>query len=295
MNTQTITFKARAMAAGLAVSTMLAAAPAHAGLLGGLLERALEHHVAKALPGVDAGGGVTPQGVTFPSGDNFSECRQLFPSGSVIDIGSVNAQWKARALCASNYAVVYSATSKTPLVVVEKLDRAQLADALDERRTDEFYPDPRLKRGSRAELDDYAHSGFDRGHMAPAGDQPTQASMAQSFVLSNIVPQDPTNNRKVWSKIESDVRKFARRAHGSVYVFTGPLFRGRPQTIGRSAVWVPSHLFKLVYDEASGRSWAYILANTADARIEAPMDYQDFVAQTGWRLLPGTQRMALAR
>lgn len=63
------------------------------------------------------------------------------------------------------------------------------------------------------------------------------------------------------------------------------MFVGERRTIGSNRVWVPSHLFKLVYDEASGRSWAYILPNTADARIEAPMDYQAFVKATGWNLL----------
>ena len=55
--------------------------------------------------------------------------------------------------------------------------------------------------------------------------------------------------------------------------------------MGRGRVWVPSHLFKLVYDEASRRSWAYILANTAEAPVAAPVDYAEFVKQTGWQLL----------
>jgi endonuclease G len=171
-------------------------------------------------------------------------------------------------------------------VVIERLSRRQLNDALDEQRTDEFFADPRLPGRDRAELEDYRGSGFDRGHLAPAGDQPNQTSMAQSFALSNIVPQDPENNRKAWAKIESDVRKYARRASGNVFVYSGPMFREPRRTIGRNAVWVPSHLFKLVYDEATGRSWAYILANTANARVEAPIGYAEFVKSTGWQLLP---------
>ena len=100
-----------------------------------------------------------------------------------------------------------------------------------------------------------------------------------------MVPQDQTNNRKIWSKIESDVRKYVRRARGDVYVFSGPIFNAPRRTIGANRVWVPSHLFKLVYDEASGRAWAYILPNAADARIGAPMDYPAFVKATGWNLL----------
>lgn len=215
----------------------------------------------------------------------FRGCAHLFPGARPIDLASIAPKWLPAALCSKNFAVLYSAQSKTPLVVVERLSREQLASALNEPRTDEFFPDPRLRPGARAELDDFRGSGFDRGHLASAANQPDRQSMIQSFALSNMVPQEPFNNRKTWAKIESDVRKFARRAQGGVFVFSGPVFRGRRRTIGVDKIWVPSHLFKLVYDEASGRSWAYILANTADARIEAPVGYAEFVQQTGWRLL----------
>lgn len=224
--------------------------------------------------------------VDLPAGSDFSSCAGMFPGGKVIDVRKVPSRWAAQALCANHFAVLYSRTTKTPLLVVERLTRSQLANALDEQRTDEFYPDPRIPRGERAELDDYRGSGFDRGHMAPAGDQPDHDSMQQSFVLSNMIPQDPTNNRKIWSKIESDVRKFARRAAGAVYVFTGPIFGSGTRKIGASQVWVPSEMFKLVYDEASGRSWVYFLANTPDAQILPPEPYDTLVARTGWRVLP---------
>lgn len=123
-------------------------------------------------------------------------------------------------------------------------------------------------------------------HNAPAADAPNQRAMAQSFALSNMIPQDPTNNRKIWSKIESDVRKFAQRATGNVYVFTGPIFDQGHGTIGVNKVWKPTRLFKLVYDESSRRAWAYVLAN-AEVRIERPMAYQQFVATSGLHLLDG--------
>ncbi len=193
---------------------------------------------------------------------------------------------KPLALCSDNFAVVYSKTSKTPLVVVERLTAAQLQDAKSEERTNQFYPDPRIPQGGRAELSDYRgqHPSLDRGHQAPAADAPNQKAMAQSFALSNMVPQDPTNNRKVWNKIEGDVRKFARRAKGNVFVFTGPLFDQGYSTIGKNKVWVPTRLFKLVYDESSRRAWAYVLPN-AQTGIERPLDYATFVSATGLHFL----------
>jgi endonuclease G len=217
---------------------------------------------------------------------SFEGCADLFPSARPINMATVPATMNPLALCSDNFAVLYSQTSKTPLVVVERLTAAQLQDAKGEERTNQFYADPRIPKGGRAELSDYRsqHPAVDRGHQSPAADAPSPHAMAQSFALSNMVPQDPTNNRKIWSKVESDVRKFAKRADGDVFVFTGPLFDSGHSTIGDNKVWVPTRLFKLVYDASSKRAWAYVLPN-AETRIERPMDYDAFVKSTGLKLL----------
>lgn len=217
---------------------------------------------------------------------SFDSCADLFPAAQPINTATVPATMKPLALCSDNFAVLYSQTSKTPLVVVERLNAGQLKDAKGEERTNQFYPDPRIPKGARAELSDYRgqHPAVDRGHQSPAADAPSTNAMAQSFALSNMVPQDPTNNRKIWSKVEADVRKFAKRADGNVFVFTGPLFDPGYSTIGDNKVWVPTRLFKLVYDVSSKRAWAYVLPN-AVTRIEKPMDYATFVKTTGLKLL----------
>ena len=217
---------------------------------------------------------------------SFDECADEFPQEQPLALGLVPASMKPLALCSDAFAVLYSQTSKTPLVVVERLNASRLQDAQGEQRNDNFYPDPRIARAGRADLADYRgqHPAVDRGHQSPAADSPTPQAMAQSFSLSNMVPQNPVNNRKMWNKIEQDVRKFARRAKGDVFVFTGPLFESGHDTVGRGKVWVPTHLFKLVYDVSSGRAWAYVLPN-AETAIVAPMDYQAFVARTNLPLL----------
>lgn len=217
---------------------------------------------------------------------SFEGCADLFPAATPINTATVPATMKPLALCSDNFAVLYSQTSRTPLVVVERLNAAQLRNAKGEERTNQFYPDPRIPKGGRAELSDYRgqHPAVDRGHQSPAADAPSANAMAQSFALSNMVPQDPTNNRKIWSKVEADVRKFAVRAGGNVFVFTGPLFDPGYSTIGSNKVWVPTRLFKLVYDASSKRAWAYVLPN-GETRIEKPMDYDTFVKSTGFKLL----------
>ncbi len=212
----------------------------------------------------------------------FAQCPQFFPGAHPVQLP---AGAHLRELCFSAFAVLYNTQTKTPLVVVERLNRSVLVHAREQHRTDRFYPESRLPRAERAELEDYRGSGYARGHMAPAGDMATPESMAQSFSLANMVPQNQKHNSGPWSKIERDTRKYAMRARGDVFVFTGPLFDAAPSTIGRGHVAVPARLFKLVYDASNGRSWAYVQANRADTEVGAPMDYAAFVRRTGLRLL----------
>lgn len=218
---------------------------------------------------------------------SFSACANQFPGRQPLKLATVPSRMKPLALCSSHFAVLYSQTSKTPLVVVQRLNAAQLRDAKGEERTNAFFADPRLPKSARAELADYKGSNLDRGHQAPAGDAPNPSAMAQSFALSNMVPQDATHNRKIWSKVESDVRKYARRAPGDVFVFTGPLFDDGFRTVGRNRIWVPTRMFKLVYDERSGRAWAFVSDNRSDVSVGRPMSYGSFVRTTGLELLGG--------
>ncbi|MPQ71464.1 DNA/RNA non-specific endonuclease [Pseudomonas sp. MWU12-2323] len=217
---------------------------------------------------------------------SFEACADQFPASKPINVASVPPKMKAMALCSDHFAVLYSQTTRTPLIVAERLSAAQLRDAKGEQRTNAFYPDPRIPMEGRAELIDYSKQfpSVDRGHQSPAGDQPTPKAMAQSFALSNMVPQDPDNNRKAWNKVESDVRKFVQRAGGDVFVFTGPLFDKGFETVGVHKVWKPTRLYKLVYDASSQRAWGYVLENKP-VNVEKPMDYATFVQTTGLHLL----------
>jgi endonuclease G len=217
----------------------------------------------------------------------FDACRDYFP-GKVVP--QVINKAKLRDICFESFAVLHSGESKTPVYTVERLNRARLADAKDEERTNKFYEDARLPSAERASLNDYKGSGYDRGHMSPAADMPTPGSMAQSFSLANMVPQAPENNRGVWARrVEAATRHYVMRAQGDVYVFTGPAFEGQVTTIGRGHVWVPTHLFKLVYDPNAQRAWAYWVENKDDATVTKPISYRELVNRIGIELLPGVQ------
>ncbi len=216
---------------------------------------------------------------------DFKPCREVFANGSPPQIRSIEGL-QPRALCFNSFAVMHSGRSHTPLYVAERLNSQVLKAAKNNQRTNKFYADARLPRSERAELEDYHGSGFDRGHMAPAGDMAGDEAMAQSFSLANMVPQYALNNRKAWASIEKATRKYVMRAPGDVYVITGPVFDGTPPTIGPNRVWVPQHLFKLVYDPSSNRTWVNWLDNKDDAKVGKPISYQELVKRTGIEFLP---------
>ncbi|MDX2149271.1 MAG: DNA/RNA non-specific endonuclease, partial [Bryobacteraceae bacterium] len=112
-------------------------------------------------------------------------------------------------------------------------------------RPTRFRPDPQLALPAAADSD-YRHSGFSRGHLAPAADFAwSPQALRATFLLSNAVPQIQSVNAGVWSRLEAAVRSLAAHAD-ALYVFTGPLFEGPPATIGEGRVAVPTHLFKAV-------------------------------------------------
>ncbi len=220
--------------------------------------------------------------------ENFNVCQDIFPKNTPINLAKFdNNNFRPLPLCFDQFAVVYSQKTKTPLVVVEKFTPSRARSTGKLERTNQFFQDTRINRNARSVLDDYKNSGYDRGHMAPAADMTEERAMQQSFALTNIVPQNPENNREAWKKIEEDTRKYAKRSSGNTYIYTGSIFKNnnKTTTIGNNQVWVPSHLFKVIYDEDAGKAWAYYVENIALKKQPKPISYQEFVQKTGLELL----------
>lgn len=219
--------------------------------------------------------------LSFAAG--FVDCPQFFLGGRPP---VVQAKPQQRELCFSEFAVLHSGATKTPVFVAQRLNAKMLHQGRELKRHDRFYAEARLPTAERAELEDYKRSGYSRGHMAPAGDMATPEGKAQSFSLANMAPQDPKHNGGAWSRIEKDTRHYIERARGDVFVITGPLFEGVQEAIGPNRVHVPSHFFKLVYDATTGRSWVHVQRNAADERAGPPISYAEFVRRSGLKLLP---------
>lgn len=188
-------------------------------------------------------------------------CAAEFADGVAPALVNPRLGQRTEPLCFRAFAVLYSGVTRTPLYSAEHLTAPRIEAARDVRRMNLFHPEERLPPDWRADLSDYARSGYDRGHMSPSGDMPDEESQAESFSLANMVPQAPRLNRGIWEGIESAIRDLALR-DGSLYVITGPLFQGAQLQALKGRVLIPSDTFKAVYDPRRGGAGAYVCTNT---------------------------------
>ncbi len=98
----------------------------------------------------------------------------------------------------------------------------------------------------------YKKSGYDKGHLCPAGDRRySKAAHNETFLTSNISPQEHKFNAGLWNRIEQKTRYWAGRYNG-VFVVTGGVLKGKMKTIGDEAVAVPNQFYKIILDYNNG-------------------------------------------
>ena len=153
----------------------------------------------------------------------------------------------------------YDRKLKVPRWVAYRLEGANLSRL---RRKDCWRPDPRLGRHDTATREDFIGSNYDRGHLVPRSDMTqSEISAASVYIYTNIAPQCPMFNRRIWSTLEQMVRRWAEH-YGHIYVVSGSVFDwdsdGKPDqensvpTIGPGKIAVPSHYFKILIRTESG-------------------------------------------
>lgn len=121
----------------------------------------------------------------------------------------------------------------------------------------------------QADNDDYRNSGWDRGHMAPAGDMKWSATaMRESFYYTNACPQNRNLNGGVWKSLEEKCRSLAQD-YGRVWIACGPIYRECAYgCIGPHKVAVPDAFYKVLLVRRCGRyhGIAFICDNRAGRR-----------------------------
>jgi endonuclease G, mitochondrial len=205
--------------------------------------------------------------------DNPADPRLPFgnPSNATADFSNADNYL----LIKPTYVISYNNSRGTPNWVAWRTTEADIGG--DSPRP-EFQPDPDLPAGFvRVTPSDYTGSGYDRGHMLPNADrQGSPEANAETFFMTNIVPQVPDLNRFVWEKLERYARSIVRRGN-DVYTFAGVYGAGKRL---RNKVTVPTNCWKIIVIILSGGP---IQVDPSTRVIAVDMPNQKGIADANWR------------
>lgn len=166
------------------------------------------------------------------------------PAAAQIELPRYNPRSRTTIVNAQGrYTYCYRPSARTPQWVAYKLTAADVGG--DAGRAGSFYVDTAvIARGyPHATNADYAHSGYDKGHMLPSADRSRTATENRAtFIFGNIAPQTPTLNRGTWKMLEEHIRTITHTAD-TIYIVCGGVNEPQPPTIG-SGVAIPQLFFK---------------------------------------------------
>lgn len=166
----------------------------------------------------------------------------------------------------TGYVASYNKTNLLPNWVAWHLT-AERTEGSAKRSGVDFAEDTEVPE-PRATDWDYYNSGYDRGHMCPAADNKwSKKAMDESFLFTNMCPQNGNLNRGDWNEMEMACRKWAKK-YGDLYIVCGPiLYKGKHKTIGKNKVVVPEAFFKVVLRTGDDpQAIGFIYKNTSGNR-----------------------------
>lgn len=166
----------------------------------------------------------------------------------------------------TGYVASYNKTTLLPNWVAWHLT-AERTEGSAKRSGVDFAEDTEVPE-PRATDWDYYNSGYDRGHMCPAADNKwSKKAMEESFLFTNMCPQNGNLNRGDWNEMEMACRKWAKK-YGDLYIVCGPiLYKGKHKTIGKNKVVVPEAFFKVVLRTGNDpQAIGFIYKNTSGNR-----------------------------
>lgn len=163
------------------------------------------------------------------------------------------------------YSVSYNKFTRQPNWVMWQLTGEHVMKRKD-GVWNEYREDSELPSEIRSTLCDYASSGYDRGHMCPGGDcNWDDEGRDETFLLSNMCPQNPNLNRGDWKEIEMACRKWAKK-YDNIYIVCGPIFfkSQEHEKIGPHQIPVPEAFFKVILyaDSSNPKGIGFICRNT---------------------------------
>ena len=199
---------------------------------------------------------------------------------------------KGQILKRSNYTLSFNKSTNLPNWVAWRLDKKKLAARVSRDRYG-FIADPDMEGKNAIVTQDYAKSGYDRGHMCPANDSRWSGeAMKESFYMTNICPQNPSLNSGDWHELEQACHRWAEE--GPIYIVCGPILykNESPKYIGKEhKVRVPEAFFKVILagvEKGKPKTIGFIYKNSAGNRtLDAYVNSVDQVERiTGYDFFP---------
>ncbi len=150
----------------------------------------------------------------------------------------------------TGHTLSYNSSTRLPNWVAYELTREETQG--ENPRNGSFEQDPQA-RGPQGNRDDYRNSGWDRGHMAPAGDMKWSTdAMEDTYYFTNICPQNHELNTGDWNDLEIQCRKWAKK-YGSVYIVCGPIITENAHgKLGKNRIAIPDKFFKVLLTRKNG-------------------------------------------
>ncbi|SNR47199.1 endonuclease G [Lutibacter agarilyticus] len=143
------------------------------------------------------------------------------------------------------YSVSYNEAFEQAEWVAYELENSHIKSANFKRPY--FVEDPKISTKS-ASYRNYKNSGYNKGHLCPAGDRKfSKEAFDETFLMSNVTPQTYEFNSGVWNRLEQKVRYWAKK-HRKLYVVTGGILTQNLKRIGNEKVAVPKYFYKIVLD-----------------------------------------------
>ncbi|MBW1657206.1 DNA/RNA non-specific endonuclease [Flavobacterium quisquiliarum] len=125
-----------------------------------------------------------------------------------------------------------------------------------------FIEDPKVTTGS-ADWRNYKNSGYDKGHLCPAGDMEfSKNAYNDTFYTSNISPQKKEFNSGIWNRLEQKTRYWAEK-YNDIYVVTGGIPKDSDKKIGTEKVAVPKYFYKIIVAKSGNehKTIAFLVPN----------------------------------
>jgi endonuclease G len=162
--------------------------------------------------------------------------------------GFAVTQRPTQPICREAYLVAYDAPVKIPAYVAYTLLPQNALGCWP--RTNAFVADRSVANGAKP--DDYAGTGYDKGHAAPDGDLSwSEIVEYESFLMTNMYPQHGSLNRGIWKLLETSVRGWAVQRNQPYTIYVGAFYNNSKDFIGPGQVIVPYGYYKIVINNAT--------------------------------------------